>query len=158
MPVNHDEFRAALGRFATGVTVVTSLDEDGRWHGMTVSAFASVSLEPPLVEICVDRVTATHNAISQTGVFVVNILADDQEVLSRHFSSQRADKFDGIAFQPGIEGIPVLAGTIANLECRVKHTYDGGDHTIFVGEVEQVRLADGSPLLYFRGGYARLVP
>jgi flavin reductase (DIM6/NTAB) family NADH-FMN oxidoreductase RutF len=158
MPVNHDEFRAALGRFATGVTVVTSLDGDGRWHGMTVSAFASVSLEPPLVEICVDRVTATHTAISQTGVFVVNILADDQEVLSRHFSSQRADKFDGIAFQPGIEGIPVLAGTIANLECRVKHTYDGGDHTIFVGEVEHVRLADGSPLLYFRGGYARLVP
>jgi flavin reductase (DIM6/NTAB) family NADH-FMN oxidoreductase RutF len=158
MPVPNDEFRAALGRFASGITVVTSHDDAGNWHGITVSAFSSVSLDPPLVAVCIDRATASHDAIAKSGVFVVNILADDQEILSRHFSSRLADKFDGIAFQPGIDGVPVLSGTLANLECRVTLSHDGGDHTIYLGEVERVRIADGSPLLYYRGGYALLVP
>jgi flavin reductase (DIM6/NTAB) family NADH-FMN oxidoreductase RutF len=157
MPVTDDEFRAALGHFASGVTVVTSHDAGGRPHGITVSAFSSVSLTPPLVAVCIDRTCTSHEAIAQSGRFVVNILADDQEVLSRHFSSRLADKFDGIAFAPGAEGIPVLAGTLANLECRTRSTFDGGDHTIFIGEVEHTHIAGGAPLLYYRGGYARLV-
>jgi flavin reductase (DIM6/NTAB) family NADH-FMN oxidoreductase RutF len=158
MPVSTDEFRAALGRFASGVTVVTTLDAEDHPRGLTVSAFSSISLEPPLIAVSIDRATISHAAIAQRGLFVVNILADDQEVLSRHFASPTADKFEGIAFTTGQNGIPVLTGTLATLECRTKHVYDGGDHTIFVAEVEQSRLADGSPLLYFRGGYARLVP
>ncbi|MEO6393317.1 MAG: flavin reductase family protein [Pyrinomonadaceae bacterium] len=157
MPVSNDEFRAVLGRFASGVTVVTTIDAEDRPRGMTVSAFSSISLDPPLVAVSIDRGTASHAAITHSGVFVVNILADDQEVLSRHFASATADKFEGIAFSSGLEGIPVLTGTLATLECRTKHVYEGGDHTIFVAEVEQARIADGAPLLYFRGGYARLV-
>lgn len=158
MSVSHDEFRAALGRFASGITVVTSHDAAGNWHGITVSAFSSVSLDPPLVSVCIDRNTISHQAIAKSGVFVVNVLADGQEILSRHFSSPLADKFDGIAYELGIDGVPVLSDTLASLECRVTLSHDGGDHSIFLGEVERVRIADGSPLLYFRGGYARLVP
>lgn len=158
MPVSNDEFRAVLGRFASGVTVVTTIDAENRPRGLTVSAFSSISLDPPLIAVSIDCGTTSHAAITHRGTFVVNILADDQEVLSRHFASATTDKFEGIAFTSGLEGIPVLTGTLGTLECRTKHVYDGGDHTIFVAEVEQARIADGGPLLYFRGGYARLVP
>ena len=156
MPVDKAEFRTALSRFASGITVVTTRGADQRPHGITVSAFSSLSLEPPLVLICIEKKAAIHNAFNESGAFVANILAEDQERLSRLFASREADKFEGIAYRQGIEGVPVLEGSLASLECRIRHAYEGGDHTIFVGEVEATVTRDGQPLVYFKGGYARL--
>lgn len=156
MPISKDEFRQSLGRFASGVTVVTTRDADGRPKGLTVSAFCSLSLDPPLVLICIDKNAESHPAFHQSGVFVVNLLADDQEFLSRQFSTATDDRFAGVAYQPGLDGVPVLDGALANLQCRLVHSYDGGDHTIFVGQIEATTVREGSPLLYFRGRYRHL--
>jgi flavin reductase (DIM6/NTAB) family NADH-FMN oxidoreductase RutF len=123
---------------------------------MTVSAFSSLSLNPPLVLVCVDKKSESHAAFQESGAFVVNILADDQEAVSRRFATKAADKFEGVAYHKGIEDAPVLGGALANLECRIVQAYEGGDHTIFVGEVERNSTRDAQPLLYFRGGYAEL--
>lgn len=153
MPVSADEFRAALSRFASGVTVVTTKDADGDLHGITVSAFSSVSLEPPLVLICIEKKAGSHDAITQSGKFAVNFLDSTQLSLSERFAAQITDKFEGPEMSMNIDGIPILSGCIAHLECIVKQAYDGGDHTIFIGEVENTATHDGDPLLYFRGGY-----
>lgn len=156
MAINNDEFRAALSRFPSGVTVVTTKDLGGRPHGITVSAFSAVSLEPPLVLICIDKQTASHYAFEETGRFAVNILHEDQVTISAQFASPLLDKFDGINFREGIAGIPVLEDALVNLECRLKHAYEGGDHTIFVGEIERTTVRDGKPLVYFYGDYRKL--
>jgi len=156
MPVSKDEFRAALGRFASGVTVVTTIGEDNKPVGITVSAFASVSLEPPLVLACVDRRASVHDSLRAGKHFAVNILSEDQEHLSRLFASKDQDRFSQAAYQTGITGAPHLDGAVASLECRVVHAYPGGDHTIIVGEVESTSITDHKPLAYHRGGYARL--
>jgi flavin reductase (DIM6/NTAB) family NADH-FMN oxidoreductase RutF len=155
MPVTQDEFRAALGRFASGVTVVTTRDAEGELHGITVSAFCSVSLEPPMVLVCIEKIAGSHYALEESNIFVVNILAEGDDTVSELFASQAIDKFGNVGFTDGIEGVPVLDKALANLECRVKFSYHGGDHSIFVGDVERVRVADGDPLLYFRGRYGR---
>lgn len=152
-PVSADDFRNALSRFPSGVNVVTTKDAAGRPHGITVSAFCSVSLAPPLVLICIEGTTASHNAFAQSGVFVVNVLKESQQTLSEQFAAPAVDKFEDVEFRSGIEGVPVLIDALASLECRLKHTYDGGDHTIYVGEVETVNLSDGDPLIYFQGDY-----
>ncbi|CAN5487198.1 flavin reductase family protein [soil metagenome] len=157
MAIDNDEFRAALSRFASGITVVTTKDAEGRLHGITVSAFCSVSLDPPLILICVEKTTGSHYAIEQSGIFVVNVLNASQSELSERFASTLPDKFDDIDFVMGINGIPVLADSLANLECRLKNTCDGGDHTIFVGEVERAMIRDGDPLVYFHGDYRVIV-
>lgn len=156
MPVSKDEFRAALGRFASGVTVVTTIGEDNKPVGITVSAFASVSLDPPLVLACVDKRASVHDCLCEGKHFAVNILAEDQEHLSRLFASKDQDRFTQAAYHTGITGAPLLDGAVAVLECRVVHAYPGGDHTIIVGEVESASIADHKPLAYHRGGYARL--
>jgi flavin reductase (DIM6/NTAB) family NADH-FMN oxidoreductase RutF len=157
MPVNKIEFRTALSRFASGVTVVTTRDLDARPQGITVSAFSSLSLDPPLVLVCIDRTAFVHDFFEASGVFVVNVLAAEQEDLSRLFASREPEKFEGLGYSAGGDGVPVLAGALAAIECRLKHVYMGGDHTIFVGEVEHVSVReDGHPLLYYRGGYASL--
>lgn len=157
MPVTKDEFRAALGRFASGVTVITTIGENNKPAGITVSAFASVSLEPPLVLACVDKRASLHDCLTEGQHFAVNILAEDQEHLSRLFASRDQDRFGQATYRPGITGAPLLDGAVAALECRVVHAYPGGDHTIIVGEVESTSLADHKPLAYHRGGYTRLV-
>ena len=156
MPISPDEFRTALSRFASGVTVVTTKDALGKLYGITVSAFCSVSLEPPLVLVCIETVTGSHRALSESGIFVVNFLDRSQEVLSEKFASPSDDKFEDVDMSLNIDGIPVLSGCLANLECRVWQTYAGGDHTIFVGEVENLTVGDGDPLLYFRSDYRRV--
>lgn len=153
MAVTSDEFRAALSRFPSGVTVVTTRDGEDRFHGLTVSAFCSVSLEPPRVLICVEKTTGSHFALESSEAFVVNVLNADQRELSERFASLIEDKFDSVEFAAGIDGIPVLLGCLVTLECRVTNAYDGGDHSIFVGEVEKATVNDGDPLLYFRGDY-----
>ena len=154
MPVSSDEFRNALSRFPSGVNVVTTRDADGGLHGITVSAFCSVSLLPPMVLICIEKTTASHDSFWQSGVFVVNVLRESQQHLSERFAAPAEDKFEDVDFRPGIEGVPVLINALASLECRLAHAYDGGDHTIFVGFVENVTIGDGDPLIYFHHGYA----
>ncbi|HYL99796.1 MAG TPA: flavin reductase family protein [Blastocatellia bacterium] len=156
MPVEKDEFRTALGRFASGVTVITVRTADQQPHGMTVSAFSSLSLEPPLVLVCIDKNASLHPCLKEGDSFAVNILSEEQETVSRRFASREGDRFDGIGYALGVLGSPLLEGAMAHLECKVKMVYPGGDHTIFVGEVEATTVAEGRPLTYYRGGYARL--
>jgi flavin reductase ActVB len=156
MPVTPELFRSALSRFASGVTVVTTKDAAGNPHGITVSAFCSVSLDPPMVLICIEKTTGSHYAFPESGRFVVNILNADQKNISERFASPFDDKFDGIDLTMNVDGIAVLSGCLGILECRVRHAFDGGDHSIFVGEVEHASAAEGDPLIYFRGNYFRV--
>ena len=156
MGIGPDEFRHVLSHFASGVTVVTTWDADGRPTGLTASAFTSVSLEPPLILVCVDHKTQSYPALRASGRFAVNVLAAEHEALSRCFATTDADKFNGVGYRPGPLGLPLLPEALAHLECRTVHAYPGGDHTIFVGEVEAAQARDGEPLLYFRGDYTRL--
>jgi flavin reductase (DIM6/NTAB) family NADH-FMN oxidoreductase RutF len=153
MAVTEDEFRSALSRFASGVTVVTTKDGSGVLHGITVSAFCSVSLRPPMILVCIEKTTGSHYAFNESDQFVVNILDESQQEVSERFASQLADKFLGIDHELNAGGVPVLSGCIASLECRLRMAWDGGDHTIFVGEVEKVSVRSGDPLIYFYGGY-----
>ena len=154
--ISKDEFRAALGRFASGVTVVTTKDATGKLHGITVSAFCSVSLDPPLILVCIDKNTGSHYALGQTDSFVVNILRDDQQYISDRFASYLPDKFEAIKFSLGIDDLPVLENALANLECRLINSHDNGDHTIFVGQIERATISDANPLVYFHGNYRKL--
>lgn len=156
MPVTQEEFRAALSRFASGVTVVTTKDARGILHGITVSAFCSVSLEPPLVLVCIEKITGSHYAFEESNAFVINILREGQDDLSEHFASQFPDKFDKIEYRLNVQGVPVLEGALVNLECRMQFAHQGGDHSIFVGEVEKVTVRDGMPLIHFQSEYREL--
>jgi flavin reductase (DIM6/NTAB) family NADH-FMN oxidoreductase RutF len=144
-----------MGHFASGVTVVTT-EHMGLLHGMTVSSFSSLSLKPPLVLICIDKGVSCHDAIATSGRFAVNILEKHQEHLSRRFATPNIDKFMGVAFSLGQLGLPLLDDALAAIECRLHNTFDGGDHTIFVGEVVDAEVREGSPLLYYRRGYHEL--
>lgn len=154
MPVSEADFRNALSRFPSGVTVVTTKDILGNLHGMTVSAFCSVSLAPPMILVCIEKATASHDSFGESGVFVVNVLHESQRHLSEHFAAPAENKFSDVEFHLGIDGVPVLSHALANVECRLKHAYGGGDHTIFVGLVENVTIGEGDPLVYFHHAYA----
>ena len=156
MSVSSDEFRSVLGRFPSGVTVVTTKAADGSDQGMTVSAFCSLSLEPPLVLICIEKTASVHEALTHAPGFVVNVLSANQEQLARRFSIVDIDRFEGVGFSRSGSGIAVLDDALAVIECNRSALHDGGDHTIIVGEVEAGRAENGSPLLYYRGGYAQL--
>lgn len=156
MPLSPKEFREALSHFASGVTVVTTRNAAGQSVGLTASAFTSVSLEPPWVLVCVDRKSDSHDSLIHAGWFAINILARDQEALSRRFATAEGDKFAGIPYRTGIHGLPVFDDALTVLECRLIHTYNGGDHTICVGEVETARVLSGEPLLYYRHRYHSL--
>ena len=150
------EFRRVLGHFASGVTLVTTCDADGRATGLTASAFTSVSLEPPLILVCIDHKSQSHGPLVEGGRFAVNILTVDQEPLSRKFATTRLDKFDGVAYRLSALGLPIITDALACLECVTVSTHVEGDHTILVGRVEGASSGDGHPLLYFRGQYHRL--
>ncbi len=156
MPIREEDFRDALRHWASGVTVVTTKDRAGHLHGITVSAFSSLSLRPPLVLVCIEKNTGSHHAFVEGGWFVVNILRDNQEFVSRRFASHLSDKFTDIETTKGVNGIPIISGALANLECRIVLSYEGGDHTIFVGAVEDSIVRHGKPLVYFDGDYAKL--
>jgi flavin reductase (DIM6/NTAB) family NADH-FMN oxidoreductase RutF len=156
MPLDPDTFRSVLGRFPSGVTVVTLCDEAGRDHGMTVSAFCSLSLAPPLVLISVDHAAAMHPLLTVGREIAINILAAGQEALSRRFAGPDPNRFDGIGYTRGITGAALLDDVQASLECRVVAMHEGGDHTIVVAEVETATARPERPLLYYRGGYAQL--
>lgn len=158
MSVDQRSFRKALGCFASGVTVVTSQHPGTKaLAGVTVSAFSSLSLDPPLVLFCLGSKTSSIDAFRTHGHFAINILAENQRDLSNRFASRAEDKWAGVEWEAGASGVPLLAGCLANLECSLAATHDGGDHLIFVGKVEQMKYQEGgSPLIYFRGGYMDL--
>lgn len=155
MSIDEFRFRQALGHFASGVTVVTT-EYEGKLYGMTVSSFASLSLRPPLILICVDNTLTTHAAIAGAQRFAINVLEQGQEHLSRRFATHEDNKFVGVAWRTGQFGLPVLDGVLTVLECQLYATFPGGDHTIFVGEVMDAEINQGSPLLYYRRGYHEL--
>lgn len=152
--VNPALFRQLLGRFATGVTVLTTRDPEGRPVGMTASSLASVSLAPPLLSVCVDFTADMHRALSTAGSFVINVLASDQEEISRRFAELTPEeRFTGIAWEETGDGMVMLGGALAHIECERYADFPLGDHTLFVGRVTGGTVLEGDPLLYFRGGY-----
>ena len=150
-----DLFRSALSHFPTGVTVVTARDRQGRDHGMTVSAFAALSLVPPLVLICVDHAARLHEALPDLTHFAVNVLSAEQEPLSRRFADLDVERFEGVPFTRGATGSPLLAGAVAQYECAIRDRFPGGDHTIVTAEVVAVAVHEGRPLVHHRGDYTR---
>ncbi len=155
MPVDSNTFRAALSRFATGITVVTTCRGTERL-GITVNAFCSVSLDPPLVLACVDQSSRVHEALLESRIFAVNFLTEKQEDISTCFAGNsdfRYQEFCGVASHSVVTGAPVFDMSLAYVDCTLVDTYPGGDHTIFVGHVEAAGVGDGLPLLYYRSAY-----
>jgi flavin reductase (DIM6/NTAB) family NADH-FMN oxidoreductase RutF len=153
--ISSDEFRDVIGRFASGVTVITTFD-GSRAFGSTASAVSSLSLEPPMLLVCINRRSATGAAVARSGTFAVNILAEHQGELARRFASKEPDKFHGVRTRMGRYGEPLLEGALAQLECRVTEQVQGGTHTVFLAEVDCASSCDGRPLAYFRGRFGGL--
>jgi len=158
MAIDAEEYRAALGLWATGVTIVTARAGD-RVHGMTVSDFAGVSLDPPLVVVCADKTANTLAFVQEGGNFAVNLLAEGQQGLSNKFASKKEEwtRFEGLDCGQAETGAPLIPGALASLDCRLTATHDEGDHLLLIGRVDAVVRGEGEPLLYFGGHYGRFV-
>ena len=156
MAFDSSELRRVMGCFATGVTIITTRDQGGQPYGLTANAVTSLSLEPPLLLICVDRNAETFPHFFDSKIFVLNILADDQEEVSRRFAKTGGDKFAGIEYRLGHLDTPILDGTLGHVECRIIETLEGGDHVIHIGQVEHAEARDGRPLVFYRGRYRQL--
>ena len=159
-PISDAALRKIRGLFASGVVAVTTA-YDGQLRGIAVSAFSSVSLDPPLVLICIADEVSSRDMIAASGIFAVNILSDDQEFLSERFAARAPivnNRFEGVPYHVAATGAPILDDSIAWYDCRVSAKHDGGDHTIFVGRVEAIGFGDPArqPLLYYANRYARL--
>src|ERR1700683_1382732 len=137
MPIERNELRRVMGHFATGVTIIATVSKDGVPFGLTANAFTSVSLDPPLLLISVDKKAESFPHFEESKVFTVNVLSEEQEGLSRKFAVSGGDKFQGVVYHTGASGVPILDGMLAYLECKLYAAYDGGDHTLFLGEIEQ---------------------
>jgi len=155
--VDAKEFKRACGRFATGVTVATVCDSAGTPHGLTVSSFTSVSLEPPLILVCIGHEASVIQHFRSAAHFGISILGEEQRTLSDHFARKGHDRFDGVDWHPGAAGVPVIDGIVASLECSVHERFPAGDHDIFVGKVIHTYVhEDARPLLYFASRYRHL--
>ncbi|MCZ6784576.1 MAG: flavin reductase family protein [Proteobacteria bacterium] len=159
MTVDAEQFKAGLARWASGVTIVTARAGD-RVHGMTVSAFSSVSLDPPLVLVCADKTSNTLPVIEDAGCFAANVLARGQEELSNRFASEEDEwrRFEGLEVESGATGAPLIVDALANIDCKVVASHDAGDHVIYVGQVEQIVTRDREPLLFYQGRYCSVAP
>ncbi len=159
MSVSPELFRNTLAKFCTGVTIVTTKNQEGM-HGLTVNAFTSVSLDPPLILVCIQKNGLSHSTLCECETLVVNILSLEQKQLSDRFANPDLDseeRFRDLSFQVSENGIPILAGNLGHLECRVVNQFEGGDHTIFIGRVENGDFSEGKqPLLFYDSGYAYL--
>jgi flavin reductase (DIM6/NTAB) family NADH-FMN oxidoreductase RutF len=158
MSINQDEFKQALRRWASGVTIVTTKAGDDQLLGMTVSAFSSVSAEPPLVLVCINQNSNSADAILESGVFAVNILEAEQAELSGSFASSKTpeERFEETQWSEGFTGAPLLDGCTANLDCALVQKVQAGSHWVLIGEVQALRSEDGEPLIYFDGGYRKI--
>jgi len=153
VPVSTDDFKSAMRRFATGVTIVTTA-HDGAIHGFTVNAFASVTADPPTVLVCVNKTARAHPLISESGNFCVNILGLEQRPIAETFTTaEPKSRFDGLAHRRGPTGSPIIDGVLAYVDCTVEEEITAGTHTIFVGRVLEVGDRDGAPLGYFDRAY-----
>jgi len=156
MAMDAQELRRVMGHFATGVTVITTKGEDGTPNGLTANAFMSLSLAPPLVIISVDKNATCYSCFVPNNGFTVNFLSEDQEEISRRFATKGANKFAGLKWQTGSNGVAVIEGTLGSVECKITQCHDGGDHTIVLGEILRVSANGDRPLLFFKGKYHRL--
>ena len=154
--VTSAEFRRACGHFATGVTIASVLDAQGTPHGLTVSSFTSVSLDPPLILICLGHRVSVIDAFRASAHFGINVLAEDQRDLAERFARKAQDRFDGLKWRRGKTGVPILAGVLAAIECAVRQRFTAGDHDVFVGQMVRARVAAGAPLIHLAGRYRRL--
>jgi 3-hydroxy-9,10-secoandrosta-1,3,5(10)-triene-9,17-dione monooxygenase reductase component len=155
MGVDQAEFRRVMGHWSSGVAIASSRTGDGRPRGLTVNSLTSVSLQPPLVLVCLDRSSETFHCILEAGSYAVSILEASQEPLARSFSGVHGDgKFEGVPYRAAVTGSPVLEDALAWLDCRLEAAHEAGDHHIFVGEVVAAGARAGEPLLFFRGGFA----
>jgi len=154
--IDSDAFRAALGRFASGITIVTARDAKGRDHGMTVSAFCSLSLEPAMVLVSIGHEASMHGLMMRAEHVGISVLSTAQEALSRRFADPETDRFDGVGYTRGENGVALLDDALVHLECDVVARHEAGDHTIIVCAVDRMEAYEGRPLLYYRGGYAQL--
>lgn len=152
------KLRDTFGRFATGVTVVSTVNGSGEFFGLTANSFTSLSLEPPLVLFCLDYQALSFDAFRETSHFVVNVLGEDQEELSAHFARSSVDKWNGVDYETWKTGCPVLPESLAVLECLTVARHEGGDHLIIIGQVERIRYdeSDTKPLLYYKGRYGAI--
>ena len=151
------ELRRTFGSFATGVTVVTTRDRHGRRVGMTANSFSSLSLDPPLLLWSVARKSPSFDHFAEASHFAINVLAADQQHLSKQFSTPAEDKFADIGCDEGLGGVPLLPGVIACFECETAHRYEGGDHVIIIGRVERCARFHGEPLVFHAGAYRETV-
>jgi flavin reductase (DIM6/NTAB) family NADH-FMN oxidoreductase RutF len=156
-PIDPRDFRNALGAYATGVTIITAAGSDGKPYGLTCNSFASVSLNPPLVLWSLVLYSSSLNAFQNASHFAVNVLGVSQQALANKFAKSSDDKFVGVEWTPGLGKAPLLAGSVANFQCRSVNRYYGGDHVIFLGAVEAYSYNRDEPLLFARGGYGRFV-
>jgi flavin reductase (DIM6/NTAB) family NADH-FMN oxidoreductase RutF len=150
------ELRRVMGHFATGVTIITTRDKDGTPQGLTANAFMSLSLNPPLILISVDKGAQCYSCFEPQTGFTVNFLGEDHEEISKRFATKGIDKFAGLKWQEGCNGAAIIDGVIGYIECRITQCHDGGDHTIVVGEVVNASATGERPLLFFKGKYQRL--
>ena len=156
MSLDAKELRNMMGHFATGVTVVTTKDRNGQKFGITANAFTSVSLDPPLVLVCIDKNAQCYPCFEECQIFAVNILSQQQEEISRRFATKGINKFEGLPWRAGSSGAPLIDGAVGYVECRIVERFEGGDHTIYLAKVLGGTVASAEPLLFFRGKYHRL--
>lgn len=156
MAIDSRELRNVMGLFATGVTVITTKDATGKPFGLTANAFSSLSLDPPLLLVCIDKKVDCYACFDESKVFVVNFLARNQEDLSTRFATKGIEKFEGVSYTLGSLGVPLLDGALAHLECKVAACYEGGDHTIYTGEIQSMATSEAEPLLFYQGKYRSL--
>ena len=155
-PGDARDLRTAFGRFGTGVTIVTTVAADGAWVGLTANSFNTVSLEPPIVVWSLSNKSPSLQAFQQSGAFVVNVLSQDQLPLSQRFARPIPNKFDSVAVQPGLRGMPLLMGSAAIFECRTVMQQQMGDHVLFLGQVDRYAYQESAPLIYLNGQYAQV--
>tara|TARA_B110000503_G_scaffold55997_1_gene89825 strand:+ start:2662 stop:3135 length:474 start_codon:yes stop_codon:yes gene_type:complete len=150
------QFRNTLGQFATGVTVVTTTDDSGEPVGMTATSFNSVSLDPPLVLWSIDKKASNYDTFNTAEYFAIHVLAQGQDNLSGQFAQKETDRFADLDCRPGVGDAPILPEFTAVFQCSIAHRYDGGDHTILLGKVEEYESQDRLPLLFHCGRYAKI--
>ncbi|HEV8147242.1 MAG TPA: flavin reductase family protein [Bryobacteraceae bacterium] len=154
--LSSDLFRRVCAGFATGVCVVTTLGREGEPHGLTINSFASLSLNPPLVMVAVDFASPVLAVFESSGAYAVNILREDQRDLSIRFAELPEGRFEGVAWNSGSTGSPVIDPILGVIECRIVQAVEAGDHRILIGEVVELSCSEGRPLVFFGSGYARL--
>jgi flavin reductase (DIM6/NTAB) family NADH-FMN oxidoreductase RutF len=154
--VTGEEFRRACSRFATGVTIASVMDRQGTPHGLTVSSFTSVSLDPPLVLICLGHQVTVIESFRTAADFGINVLSEEQRDLSERFARKGHDRFTGVKWHPGVSGVPLLDGALAAIECKLHQRFTSGDHDILVGQMLRAQVTEGHPLIHFASRYRRL--